>query len=177
MKRWDSWQISHSWSAVCSIGLHSLRGPSSALYKMSVPDICAIAVLPEPPIAVAVWPRWRKVNACWPLPATKGKVSLLPTPINFALAYQVPHRHKFPMFHLNKLCRCVLALVTAGLLLSTSACESDDLEERLDRRNDTYQEFQDRRTLRRDARQERTDAWYDRVMGTGPSEPTGINLH
>jgi hypothetical protein len=56
----------------------------------------------------------------------------------------------------------VALLVSAATLVS---CTSDDgLEGRLERRNDTYSSFQDRREARQDARQGRTDAWFDRVM-------------
>lgn len=55
--------------------------------------------------------------------------------------------------------------ILLGLLSLLASCESnDDLQKRLDDRNDNYSNFQDRREMRADARQERTDAWYDRVM-------------
>lgn len=60
---------------------------------------------------------------------------------------------------------CLLAIFfssAAGLLIS--GCASSDLDDRLDRRTDAYEDLQDRREMRQDARQERTDAWFDRVM-------------
>ena len=46
-----------------------------------------------------------------------------------------------------------------------SSCESNaELEDRLEKRNESYSSYQDRREIRQDARQERTDAWFDRVM-------------
>lgn len=50
------------------------------------------------------------------------------------------------------------------LALLSSCASNDELEDRMDRRNSNYQSFQDRREIRADARQERTDAWFDRVM-------------
>lgn len=54
-------------------------------------------------------------------------------------------------------------LVTASLGLSSCA-SNDKLQDRLDHRNDAYSNLQERREMRQDARQERTDAWFDRVM-------------
>ena len=50
------------------------------------------------------------------------------------------------------------------LALLNSCASNDGLQDRMDRRNSNYQSFQDRREIRQDARQERTDAWFDRVM-------------
>jgi hypothetical protein len=51
------------------------------------------------------------------------------------------------------------------MLLSLASCASnDELQDRLDARNDSYLNLQQRREMRQDARQERTDAWFDRVM-------------
>lgn len=59
----------------------------------------------------------------------------------------------------------VATLVLAAALLSLSSCASNDkLQDRLDHRNDAYSNLQERREMRQDARQERTDAWFDRVM-------------
>ena len=56
-------------------------------------------------------------------------------------------------------------LPLALLCLLTSACASnEELENRLDRRNEHYSNLQDRRELRQDARDKRSDDWYDRVM-------------
>jgi len=58
-------------------------------------------------------------------------------------------------------------VLCAGLILSgllSSCASNEEFEDRLDRRNESYQSFQDRREIRADARQERTDAWFDRVM-------------
>jgi hypothetical protein len=46
-----------------------------------------------------------------------------------------------------------------------SSCASNEaFEQRMERRNDTYMNYNERRKMRLDARQERTDAWFDRVM-------------
>lgn len=56
-----------------------------------------------------------------------------------------------------------LAMI-AGTLFLSSCASNDELEDRLEKRNDSYGNLQDRREMRQDARQERTDAWFDRVM-------------
>ncbi len=48
--------------------------------------------------------------------------------------------------------------------LSSCASSSEELQQRMDRRNSNYATLQERREIRADARQERTDMWYDRVM-------------
>jgi hypothetical protein len=55
------------------------------------------------------------------------------------------------------------ALVAVTAVLS-SCGSNEDLQKRLDDRNDWYGDVQERREMRQDARQERTDAWFDRVM-------------
>jgi hypothetical protein len=52
--------------------------------------------------------------------------------------------------------------IVAPLLSSCSS--NDEFQERMDRRNDSYMRYNDRRRIRLDARQERTDAWFDRHM-------------
>lgn len=59
------------------------------------------------------------------------------------------------------------AIILLALILATglSSCASNaDFEKRMQKRNDTYSSFNERRTIRVDARQERTDMWFDRVM-------------
>jgi hypothetical protein len=68
--------------------------------------------------------------------------------------------------------RFLSLMIPAALLLPSlfSSCASDDdpgnykLEQRLDRRNDNYQNSIDRRSMRRHARDERYDAWFDMIM-------------
>jgi hypothetical protein len=56
----------------------------------------------------------------------------------------------------------------ATLLIVTTLCAScasnDHLQQRMDNRNDAYSNYNERRQIRTDARQERTDMWYDRHM-------------
>ena len=54
--------------------------------------------------------------------------------------------------------------MTAGTLFLSSCASNEDLEDRLEKRNDSYGSFQDRREIRQDSRQDRTDAWFDRAM-------------
>ena len=74
----------------------------------------------------------------------------------------------------TKLPYVFLVLITINSLLFLVSCETSDLENRLDQRNESYQEYQDRRSMRRDARQERTDMWHDRVLGRSEPKPTGM---
>ena len=57
---------------------------------------------------------------------------------------------------------------TTLILLIAACCAScasnEQLEQRMDRRNDTYSSMNERRQIRTDARQERTDMWFDRHM-------------
>ncbi len=55
-------------------------------------------------------------------------------------------------------------IVLAILCLLPSCASNEELQERLDDRNDAYYNLQERREMRADARQQRTDAWFDRVM-------------
>ncbi len=62
-------------------------------------------------------------------------------------------------------------LVAAALIPNLFvSCASDDdpgnykLEQRLDRRNDKYSNSIERRSMRRKARDDRYDAWFDMVM-------------
>jgi hypothetical protein len=55
------------------------------------------------------------------------------------------------------------------VLISVAACcvscaSNDEFQERMDQRNESYSNYNERRNIRLDARQERTDMWFDRVM-------------
>ena len=56
----------------------------------------------------------------------------------------------------------------AVLIIITTFCSScssnEQLQQRVDRRNDSYSNYNERRKIRTDARQERTNMWYDRHM-------------
>lgn len=69
----------------------------------------------------------------------------------------------------------ILAFFSAALC-SCSSSDHSKLDKRLDERNTEYQNYQDRRAMRQQARQERTDAWYDRAMGKPPQGSTGLKL-
>ncbi len=72
---------------------------------------------------------------------------------------------------------CISAQAALLLLAAamTSCASKDELQKRMDKRNDNYSDLQDRRRIRQDARQERTDAWYDRVLGR-PSSTSSTGL-
>lgn len=68
--------------------------------------------------------------------------------------------HRLPVIRI--FLSCLAALIAA---LGVCSCASnDEFQDRMDRRNDAYSNYNDRRKTRLDARQERTDMWYDRVM-------------
>jgi hypothetical protein len=60
--------------------------------------------------------------------------------------------------------RAAALALTVVVLAIISCASNDELQDRLDDRNDSYSNFQKRREMRSDARQGRTDAWFDRVM-------------
>jgi hypothetical protein len=60
--------------------------------------------------------------------------------------------------------RSVSILLAAAASSLVSCASNEELQDRLDDRNDSYSNLQERREMRQDARQERTDAWFDRVM-------------
>lgn len=55
----------------------------------------------------------------------------------------------------------ILMIITA---LCASCASNEQLEQRMDRRNDHYSNKLNRHEIRTNARQERTDAWYDHHM-------------
>jgi hypothetical protein len=57
-------------------------------------------------------------------------------------------------------------LLAAIAVSSLTSCETDndELRWKLDRKNQKYLDRQERWKMRGQARQERTDAWFDRVM-------------
>ena len=61
--------------------------------------------------------------------------------------------------------RLLLLSAALGLLTGLPSCASnEELQTRLDRRNETYSRYQDRRKIRSDAMDERYNARFDRVM-------------
>ncbi|MEI6533763.1 MAG: hypothetical protein WCN98_00370 [Verrucomicrobiaceae bacterium] len=69
-----------------------------------------------------------------------------------------------------------ISLLAAALLTISCASHKDDLDKRLEHRNDHYSNYQARRALRTEARQERTDRWFDRLMGKPSRSETGLKL-
>ena len=59
-----------------------------------------------------------------------------------------------------------LLLLTLSLPFLTPSCadNNEELQQRLDRRNESYGQLQERRKMRGEARDERYDAWWDRTM-------------
>ncbi|RBP38035.1 hypothetical protein DES53_11233 [Roseimicrobium gellanilyticum] len=61
--------------------------------------------------------------------------------------------------------KAILTTLVLAVFCCLASCSSnEELQDRLDNRNDAYSNFQERREMRADARQQRTDAWFDRVM-------------
>jgi outer membrane lipoprotein-sorting protein len=63
--------------------------------------------------------------------------------------------------------RILAALLALCSIVFFPSCASnnEDFQDRMDRRNEAYSDFNERRKIRLQARQERTDMWFDRVMG------------
>jgi hypothetical protein len=57
-----------------------------------------------------------------------------------------------------------IALLVASTVLITSCASNDELQKRMDKRNEAYSNYNERRKIRTEARQERTDMWYERHM-------------
>lgn len=57
-----------------------------------------------------------------------------------------------------------MATSLAVILVPASCASNEEFQQRMDQRNENYSNYNDRRKARLDARQERTDMWYDRVM-------------
>ncbi len=70
-------------------------------------------------------------------------------------------------FRISLLC-LLLAGMAIGPLCSCASHKKDEdlpLEERLEHRNLSYASYSERRRMRLQARQQRTDMWFKRVMG------------
>ena len=60
---------------------------------------------------------------------------------------------------------CLLLATAMGLGSGLTSCASnEELQDRVDKRNDAYSQYQDRRKIRSNAMDERYRAHYDRVM-------------
>ncbi len=67
--------------------------------------------------------------------------------------------------------KTTLYLLATALLASViSSCahetSSEEYSEKLKKKNEKYSDYNERRRLRLEARQKRTDDWFKRVMGT-----------
>jgi hypothetical protein len=60
--------------------------------------------------------------------------------------------------------KAILLALTAIILLNSCTTDTDELRYKLKGRNEKYIGRQERAKMRKDARQERTDAWFDRIM-------------
>lgn len=56
---------------------------------------------------------------------------------------------------------CLLTVISCTL---ASCASNEELQDRMDERNDAYFKLQERREIRQDARDERYDAWFDHIM-------------
>lgn len=64
-------------------------------------------------------------------------------------------------FHFMPIKLSLLAAVTCAL---ASCSSNEELQDRMDKRNDSYYKLQERREIRQEARDDRYDAWFDRIM-------------
>jgi hypothetical protein len=64
-------------------------------------------------------------------------------------------------FHFMPIKLPLLAAITCAL---ASCSSNEELQDRMDKRNESYYKLQERREIRQDARDDRYDAWFDRIM-------------
>lgn len=57
-----------------------------------------------------------------------------------------------------------LILLPTIILLYSSCASNEQFEQRMEKRNDAYSNYNERRKIRTEARQERTDMWFERHM-------------
>lgn len=60
--------------------------------------------------------------------------------------------------------KALLIISLAASLLPSCTTDTDELRYKLKNKNEKYFERQERWKMRREARQERVDAWFDRIM-------------
>jgi outer membrane lipoprotein-sorting protein len=58
----------------------------------------------------------------------------------------------------------VLLALVCSIVGSVSCASDEEFDQRMENRNRAYSDYNDRRTKRLEARQERTDMWFDRHM-------------
>lgn len=58
----------------------------------------------------------------------------------------------------------ILLTLISSIIGSVSCASDEEFDQRLENRNRAYSNYNDRRAKRLDARQERTDMWFDRHM-------------
>jgi hypothetical protein len=58
----------------------------------------------------------------------------------------------------------LLCLIMASCLISSCTTDTDELRSDLKKQNERYIGRQERWRMRKEARQERTDAWFKRMM-------------
>ena len=63
---------------------------------------------------------------------------------------------------------CLPAAALLGWIISSCASDKspEEYAEKLEKRNKKYSNYSERRRMRIQARQERTDLWFKRIMGT-----------
>ncbi len=57
-----------------------------------------------------------------------------------------------------------IIILAAGAILTASCASNEELQQRMDKRNEAYSNYNERRKIPTEARQERTDMWYERHM-------------
>lgn len=62
--------------------------------------------------------------------------------------------------------KVTLFLFAVSLFGFSSCATNEEFEERMNDRNAAYDSYNERRSMRLQARQDRTDAWFDRHMNT-----------
>ena len=58
-----------------------------------------------------------------------------------------------------------LTVFLCAIVVFVSSCSTQDVQERQDKMTNSYENRQEKREIRNEARQDRSDAWFNRVMG------------
>lgn len=74
------------------------------------------------------------------------------------------HHHHPDMIKSIRLSTLALLAIPMASSQLSSCASNEEFEQRMDKRNEGYTNYDERRRIRLDARQERTDAWYARAM-------------
>lgn len=78
---------------------------------------------------------------------------------------------------MSRVLQVFTSVVCAVVAAFISGCSTEEVREHQAKRTDSYLNYQERRQIRSQARQQRTDAWYNRIMGNPvKTDDTGLKI-